>query len=296
MEVLQSCKIQTKERSILMQVNSVNNLGTTSFGNNVNKCKKDCPQCSPKAQTPMITIPRVVYAALLAAVMGGPLTGCQPFNPPEDPIETTYNPKTPTSPNTYIGGVDSTGVVAETKSVSDKLSDMVDYLRVDVKTASTIGASEVVKQGDVIEFGYHDDYMNTDEKLSINQELSTKDALVFDGTSKDLESGQVSYIRHTITSTDDGTVVKKQVTKLGKPPSENSGWNNLGTFKYVTAPDGIKEYTVGPDGSEYYQGKYVPKNETTVSKVFENGESFDLTNVSVTELKRLGTGLNDVHM
>jgi len=86
------------------------------------------------------------------------------------------------------------------------------------------------------------------------------------------------------------------VTKLGKPPSENSDWNSIGTFKYVLSADGIKEYKIYSDNSEKYQVKYVPKNSTAVSKVSPNGETQYLTNVLVTKLRNVATGLQDIYM
>jgi len=282
-----------------MQVNLVNNLGSTSFGKKENKCKKDCPGCNPNTNNSMVHIPTWFYRGLLATALAGPMVGtmtsCSPMNPPTDPTETIYNPKnTATNPNTYIGGTDTT--VVTTPSVSKGITDMVDYLGLKVKTASTIGASEVIKNGDVIEFSYHDDYLNTDDKLKINQELSKKDTMVYDGTSVDNDTGALSYIRHTFTQVNQGTVVKKEITKRGKPPYENSGWSTVGTYKYVPAPDGIKEYKLASDGSEMYQGKFVPKNETSVSRVLPNGETQEHTNVSVTKLQNTDTGLHDVHM
>ena len=189
-----------------------------------------------------------------------------------------------------------TVVPTATPAVSDAIAGIVDSLGITAKTSSSIGASEVIKNGDVIESSSHDNASNTDEKLTINQALSTKDALVYDGTSIDNETGNISYIRHTITQTDSGTIVKKQSTKYGKPPSENSGWNTTGIYKYVNAPDGIKEYSIASDGSEHFQCKYVPKNGTTVTIINKDGASSDLTNVSVTKLKNINTGLHDVYM
>ena len=147
------------------------------------------------------------------------MTSCNPMNPTTDITETTYNPKAPvTNPNPYIAGTDIT-----LPTVSSRLNEMIDFLRLDVKTASTIVPSEVIKNGDMIEFGYHNDYLNTDDKLTINQVLSTKDSLVYDGTSVDNDTGSLSYIRHTITQTETGTVDKKEETKRGIPPSENPG-------------------------------------------------------------------------
>jgi len=285
-----------------MQVNSVNNLGSTSFGNRAHKSKKDCPSCNPNTDNSMVSVPRPLYnkllgMAMLAMVAGGPvaMTSCSTMNPPENPTETTNNPKTPqTNPNTYVTGADS--IVVTTPTVSSKLTDMANFLGLNVKSCDAFTPTDVIKNDDVIEFGYHEDAANTDYKLDINKDLTTKDTRVFDGTSIDNKSGNISYIRYEVASADGGTVVKKLSTKYGKPISENSGWNTIGTFKYVTAPDGIKEYSIKSDSSEQYVAKYVPKNGKTVSRVYENGDSQDLSNVSVTKLEHINTGLHDVYM
>ena len=57
-----------------MQVNLIGALNSSSSTSFKSK-QEDCPGCNNQSSS-MITIPRVVYAALLAAVIGGPLTSC----------------------------------------------------------------------------------------------------------------------------------------------------------------------------------------------------------------------------
>jgi len=188
-------------------------------------------------------------------------------------------------------------VTTEPPSVSDQVSNIVDSLGITpVDKQLTVTNPDVIKEGNLIQFGYHDD-LNSDYNLSINQELSTKDSLVYDGTNTNTVSGQVSYVRQTITTTADGaTVIKKQTTKQGKPISENSGWNDNETLKEVPAPDGVKVYKVSSDGTETYLYKEVPKNPTTVSKIYEDGTSTDLSNVSAFKLHNISTGLDNIYV
>jgi len=270
-----------------MQISPVSYLSSTSFGSSSQKCKKDCPQCSPNAHNPMITIPKSVYAALLAAVLGGPmLTSCEPMNPPTDPVKNITNPKDSSS----VIPVDTFVVVPSVPTAASKYSDMIKSFGIATKTAA-LPASEGIKNGDVIEFGYLDG--KNLYKLAINQELTTADTLVFDGTSKNNVTGQIVYHRHTVTPTDNGVVVNKQTSY--DPPSESTVWTAAGTYKYVQTEAGVEEYKIYSDGSEHLQFTYEPKNETTIHKrIGESG--YDLTDVSVTELMNTDTGLHDVYL
>jgi len=283
-----------------MQVNSVGSLSSTSFGRRSQTCK--CQEYTPKT-VDNVTIPRPFYnkligMAMLAMATGGTIgtmNSCSPMNPPEITVPTNPQKPTTNNNNTYVTPTDSTQQT--TPSVSQNLLQIAEFAGITpVGKELTITNPDAVKEGDFIQFGYHDD-LNSDYNLSINQELSTKDVKVYDGTNTNTVSGQVSYIRYTATKTADGaTVVNKQKTKQGKPISENSGWNDQGTFKYVLAADGLKEYNMSSDGTATYQCKYLPKNGTTVTKVYEDGTSVDLTNVSAFKLHNVNTGIDNVYM
>ncbi len=209
---------------------------------------------------------KLLGMAMLAMVAGGPtaLTSCKPGLEP-DPI--------PVNP------------VART-ATQTQLIDMIGKLGLAaVTTSSSVSPTSIIRKGDVVEFGFHDDWANTDIKLKINEELCTKDKMVFDGTGKDFGTGQFSYIRYNISkSSDGGTIVQEQVTKLGKPISENSGWKDNWTFKYVPKAGGIAEYAISADGTEFYDCDIVPKTPTSVSKLFKlSGERQDFTNISIVE-------------
>jgi len=176
---------------------------------------------------------------------------------------------------------DPTPVVVSTPVQVQLLSMLKQLGLVSLNKSGILSATSIIAKGDVVEFSYHDGFANADEQLKINEDLCTKDKMVFDGTSKFLESGKIYYIRHTITPVDGTILVKKQVTVLGKPISENSGWNDNGTFKYVPKADGIAEYAVKSDGSESYLCKIVSKTTTSISRVYLAGEWDDFTNISI---------------
>ena len=152
--------------------------------------------------------------------------------------------------------------------------------------ASVVGvnSNSLIKKGNLIELGYHDDAYNMDYNLKINDDLSTKDKMVFDGTSKNLISGKLSYIRYTATSivlNDSAVVLQKQRTADGLPISADSKFVDDGTFKYVPIEGGVAEYRLLPDGTWRYESTYTPKTSTSVTKTYYNGQEDDLTNISV---------------
>jgi len=279
-----------------LQVNTVN-LDSTSFGKKENKYKKDCPSCNPNTDNSMVHIPRWFYRGLLATALAAPLlTSCEPMNPPDDPTKNINitNPNNPTvTPSTYVTPIDPVVPAVPITTAASRHSEMWKPFGIATKTAS-LPASEGIKNGDIIEFGYQDG--NDLYKFAINQELTTADKVVYYGTSKDLETGQIVYHCHIVTPTKDGEIVEKKTTKFGKPPSENSSWNDAGTYHNVKTPTGYEEYKIYSDGSEHLQYTYKPKNETTIFMVTPSGGGHDLTDVSVTELKNTDTGLHDVHM
>jgi hypothetical protein len=210
-----------------------------------------------------LTIPRVAYAAILAAIIGGPLTSCG---------------KNPT-------GSEVPPIVVEDKTstvIQNQLSGLIQQMNL----ASVVGvnSNSLIKKGDLIGFGYHDDAYNKDFNLKINDDLSTKDKMVFDGTGKVLKSGQVSYIRYTATSivlNDSAVVLKRQRTADGLPISADSKFVDDVTSKYVLTEGGVAEYQFL--NNEPFGGicTYVPKTPNSVTKTYDNGAKEDLTNISV---------------
>ncbi|MEI6752989.1 MAG: hypothetical protein WCK78_07455 [Paludibacter sp.] len=253
-----------------------------------------------------LTISRSMYKRLLrlgviALATGSPLliSGCDPKSEIKIANSLHYSNDSVAKPNTY--GIATDSITTGQTTVAKHLADMFTQLGIPVvKLASSIQVSDVIKNGDVIQFGYHDNFYNTDLKLAINEELSTKDTLVFDGISNDLSPfGGINYIRYKVAPTADGVLMKQMCTKFGEPPSENSGWNTYATLKYIPAVDGVKEYAILPDGTIDYRCKIVPKNETTISREYVPGNidpNDDWSKVSLFKLNNIDTGLHDVHM
>ena len=272
-----------------MEQKKIRNLGTISY---------DTKWCNLKT-VDNVTIPRSQYnklygMAILAMMAGGPLAMTSCTDPYTDSLQEVFIPKAPKSADsTYVVPI---GANAE-NTADDEPRVMFDYLGIPaIMTCSDVSPSEAIKEGTVIEFAYHEDVENLDYKLKINEELSTKDSLVFDGTRKDPSSGIIAYIRQTYTKTIGGSEVKYEMTKRGKPISENSGWNVVITNKYIPAPDGVKEYDVFSDGTEIYRAKNVSHSDTSVSRVLEDGYIQNITNVTLYKYHNVNTGLHDVHM
>ena len=238
---------------------AVNSIGAYNSIRPINSAhvekKKPCFTGNEHKDNSMVTVPRVVYMAMLAAVLGGGLQSCGP----DDPFE----------PNPIVVPTDT---VPSTET-NDNIMKMINVLQLASVTDST--------KGDVVKLDYHDNYFNTDTKLNRNEKLTTIDKTVFDGTNKDLNSGQLNYVRHTYTSIDNSIILKEQITKKGKPTSENTGWIDGDIYKYVPTADGLEEYLIFSDGSEHYQSKIVPNTPTSVTKIYDSGTIYDVTNISI---------------
>ena len=290
-----------------MQVNSVNYLGSTSFGKNLHNKKKDCPSCNPNTDNSMVSVPRPLYnkllgMAMLAMVAGGPvaMTSCDPMDEPENLTGLSLNiNETPKNPNTYVVGADTASIATEIPTASERFAKMFDCFGITAKTADTIGAHEVIKNGDVIEYSYHDEDTNSDVKLKINQELTTKDALVFDEYNTNLRTGTCGHIIHTMTPTADGFIDKKATLQRWKPPAPEPAptFPSISTYHSVFDAVGVKEYKILTNGTESIQTTTIPSSETTLTVLGPDGGVLTtLTNVSVTKLKNIDTGLHDVRM
>ena len=200
-----------------------------------------------------------LWMMVLALVASGSLTGCHKDE--ATPVDTVVS--TP---------------------VQSQLVDMLKKLGLISSLKSTSGVeSSIIAKGDLIEFGYHDDFFNKDCKLKLNEELCNKDKMVFDGTGHNIESGRLSYYRYTANSLDGAVVLKKQSTQDGKPISANSPWHNDGTFKYVPVAGGVAEYQLSDNGTFVYICKYVPKTLTSVTRTYDSGEKEDLTGVNIVQ-------------
>lgn len=278
-----------------MQVNSIGALNTvkaTNFGSK----EKEGQKCKTHDNS-FVTIPRVVYAALLAAVLGGPLSSC---NKDDDPLATI--PMVPTTEDTTRTTPDSIAPAPVDSStiqspVQKQLAAITSALNLATVEAYGAYGNSAIHVGDMIEMGYHDGVANTDIKLKVNTDLSTKDKMVYDGTSTDCEFGDVLYVRHTITQSSDGIIVKKARTKLGKPPSENTGWIDTGTYKYVATSSGVDEFNVNADGTATHVAKYVSKTLNSVTRKNDDGSAYDLTNILLVKKKKdVDTGVHEVHM
>lgn len=289
----------------IMQINPIGVMNTksvTSFGK---KQDKDCPKCNNNSED-TVKISRPLYnkllgMAMLAMVAGGPVavTSCDKQDDPLDEFEMIQeqNTKPKTSNDSTINF--PSDIPQAQLTAQQQLAKMAEVLGIEVvgKTDNTITSPDI-NSGDITEIEYHDVFNKQDVKIKINQDETTKDTLVFDAISKNSSTGQLIYFRHTVTPADSGFIVNTKVTKKAKPPSENTGWNDNGTCKYVPAEGGLKEYEIYPDGTKQYTAKYTfnPSNNAVTKTTPDGGFSSDLTNISMSKLKRIDTGIHEVHM
>jgi hypothetical protein len=254
--------------------------------------KRNCTRCTHAT----IHLQRPFYITLLALAMlamaaGGLFSGCRPME--ESPSATGITSAGHLQESQPPGsGTKVPPLIPKYLLVHEQLKNIFTVLKIPaVSQVNDSIVSPAIVTGDIIQFGYHENADNVNYILSINQQLSTTDTLVFDGTTTNTVSGQVRYIRHTITQSGDGITVNKIRTIGNKPPSENFGWTDDGTFKYVPTTDGVLEYEILPDGTDSYQAKYSPKTETSVTKTNKSGTSHDLSGISVKTLHKLNTSV-----
>ena len=275
-----------------MKQKKIRSLGSISFDTKGNKLETLDNVTMPHSQYNKLYGLAMLAMVAIAAGSSLALTSCNSYNEPiEIPVVPQKTPKTADS--TYVVPVVA---VADT-TASDALSGMFDCLGIPaVKTTGGLQQTGAIKEGTVILYNYHDDMNNSDYKLNINPELSTKDALVLEGTATSIKTGQVTYIRSTYTKTDGGFIDKKQATDDGKSPSASTVWMDGSVDRNILAVDGVKVYNIFEDGTESYGHKIVPKTETSVTEVAPSGGSSDITNIQVFKFHEVSTGLNDVHM
>ena len=197
---------------------------------------------------------------MMAIIAGPSLTSCQKNSKSDPVIEVVSTP------------------------VQVQLLDMLKQLGlVSSSKSASVSTASIIAKGDLIEMGYYDPAIRSDLDLKINQDLCTKDKMVFDGTGINRETTNLHYLRWNISIDGTSIMLNKQSTKLDKPISENPGWNDEGTYKYVLTTGGIEEYKIITDGSALYQCTYISKTSTSITRKYVTGGSEDLTNITIVQ-------------
>ena len=132
------------------------------------------------------------------------------------------------------------------------------------KEASILSA----KEGVIVEYSYHDGSTGRDYSFKISEEESTKDKLVYYGTSKRDASGGVSELRKTISVSENGIMVKTDIK------DEVEGYVPNRTMEFVqNGNDAVDEYVYNDDGSKKAIYQYQSKTNNTLIKKSLTGNS-----------------------
>ena len=267
-----------------MQVNSIGALNTiksTSFGKKENnKCSSDC---APRDKS-MVTIPRVVYAAMLAAVLGGPLTSCEPEDKYIEPdkTEATGNTKAGEVTTPYVVTPEELAAKAPSP-VSKKMYSMFSEtlgLKITTPINTSLHQHKMkalsLQSGDVTDISLNDGSTSNNSSYKLNQASSTKDTLVYDGSFLNTISGGTGIDRKTVTANDTSLFVKSEYLSEGK-------YHEYKSMQYVANPDNtVSEYVCQPDGTKEILSIIRPNTETSLIKEYPyNGETAVIDNISI---------------
>ena len=131
------------------------------------------------------------------------------------------------------------------------------------KEASILSA----KEGVIIEFGYHDSGQGRTNKFQISEAESTKDKLVYYGTSKSDVSGGVDELRKIISTTENGIMVKTDAKLNGEYVPRR-------TMEYVqNGNDAVDEYSYNDAGEKLAIYQYQSNTQNTLIKKSLTGNS-----------------------
>ena len=132
------------------------------------------------------------------------------------------------------------------------------------KEASILSA----KEGVIVEFGYYDSQQGRDYSFKINEAESTKDKLVYYGTSKSKITGGVDELRKTISVSENGIMVKTDIK------DEVEGYVPRRTMEYVqNGNDAVDEYVYNDAGEKFPVFQYQSKSQNTLIKKSLTGNS-----------------------
>jgi hypothetical protein len=257
-----------------MNVNSIGAMNTAksaSFGNK-DKTNK-CPSCEPKSSPShsMVTVPRVVYAALLAAALGGPLTSCQK----DEDLSTPQNSRTVDANDDK--SVDSAYFATDsdlkgTPTVRTMLSDMLTgTLGLESKKPVNTSVHQLslksapIQTGDIMEMKFFDVWAQSENTLTYNEQKSSEDTLVYDEATYTAYDGYTTHPRYSISKSGEALLVKKEV-------EGNNGYILNETFELKANDDKSVTHTeIMPDGSKVLGYTYKPKTSTSITRINESG-------------------------
>jgi len=202
---------------------------------------------------------------MLAMATGGVMTSCSPNdgNEPTPPIPPIVVP------------VDTVAQSATQKALVDMKTKLG---LASVRTTDKVDAKSIIRKGDVVEFGYHDKNSDYTYKFKINESLSTKDKMVYDGAGHDNITGADDVLRRTISSTSTGLLFKDESESNGEFVPD-------GTREYVANADGtFDEYFIKSDGTKEKGYTYSVNNPTSLVKTSAvTGTVYKVDNITITQ-------------
>ena len=263
-----------------MQVNSIGALNTvksTSFGKKENnKCSSDC---TPRDKS-MVTIPRVVYAAMLAAVLGGPLTGCDPDGKYIEPETTEAGQNNGTMKDGEVTTpyvVTPEELAAQAPSPVQQLLKSVFEETLGLKITTPVNTSLHVNrmkaatvQPEVItDISFADPSNELETFMHLNKDESTKDKQVYYAKVSQSYKGELQGVegfRYTMSQVDNALIIKKELDM------NDGNYLPQETYEFTSNPDKtVSQKWINPDGSKVLKYTYEPKTEKSLTRINRSG-------------------------
>ena len=141
------------------------------------------------------------------------------------------------------------------------------------KEASILSA----KEGVIVEYSYHDGSTGRDYSFKISEEESTKDKLVYYGSSKDDRTGGISELRKTISVSENGIMVKTDIK------DEVEGYVPRRTMEFVqNGNNAVDEYSYNDAGEKLAIYQYQPNTQNTlIKKSLKSDENWLVDSISI---------------
>jgi hypothetical protein len=121
--------------------------------------------------------------------------------------------------------------------------------------------SAPIQTGDIMEMKFFDDYYDSENTLTYNQEKSSEDTLVYDEASYTAFDGLQWDSRYSFSKSGDALIMKKEV-KI------NDGYSPRGTFELkANADKTVSQTEIRPDGSKAPYCTYEPRTATSLTRI-----------------------------
>lgn len=234
-----------------MNVNVIgikNSVKATSFGGK--ECCKECGQ--EAAKIPLDIIPRIVYAALLLAALGGSLmTSCSPSDEPEP----------------YTPPVDTLKQAPQQKQVVSMLTNL-GIIPVTLSTKSTAAV-----KGDLVQFSFYDHSNRLSTSVKYDAENSTATKTRYKGAHTTV-NGYVTNVLYDVMAIGNDLIVEKSRVK------SDGSIVRAQTYKFTANSDKtVDQKLVKDDGSEELVYTYKASSSSSITRVSPAFGEENLSNV-----------------